>query len=65
MFGIAMLSSGIAALNQFMERDLDRLMRRTAIRPLPEGRVSPYEAFLFGAGLTIIAEIYLAVFVNP
>src|SRR3954447_18980785 len=37
LFGIALLSSGIAALNQFMERDLDRLMRRTAVRPLPEG----------------------------
>jgi protoheme IX farnesyltransferase len=65
LFGIAMLSSGIAALNQFMERDLDRLMRRTAVRPLPEGRLSPAEAFLFGAGLTILAELYLAVLVNP
>jgi protoheme IX farnesyltransferase len=65
LFGIAMLSSGIAALNQFMERDLDRLMRRTAVRPLPEGRLSPAEALLFGAGLTIIAELYLAVLVNP
>jgi protoheme IX farnesyltransferase len=65
LIGIALLSSGIAALNQFMERDLDRLMRRTAVRPLPEGRLSSAEALLFGAGLTIIAELYLAVLVNP
>src|SRR5881397_1002382 len=39
MIGIALLSSGIATLNQFMERDLDALMRRTAGRPLPTGRL--------------------------
>jgi protoheme IX farnesyltransferase len=65
MIGIALLSSGIATLNQFMERDLDGLMRRTATRPLPTGKLSGLEAFLFGLGLTVIAEIYLAVLVNP
>ena len=33
--GIALLSSGIGALNQYIERDLDRRMRRTEMRPLP------------------------------
>jgi protoheme IX farnesyltransferase len=65
MFGIAMLSSGIAALNQLMERDLDGLMHRTSGRPLPTGKLSPSDALLFGAGLTILAEVYLAVLVNP
>jgi protoheme IX farnesyltransferase len=65
MFGIALLSSGIATLNQYMERDLDALMRRTADRPLPSGKLLPWEALLFGAGLTVLAEIYLAVMVNP
>jgi protoheme IX farnesyltransferase len=65
MFAIALLSSGIATLNQYMERDLDRLMRRTQTRPLPAGKLSPMEALLFGAALTLIAEIYLAVAVNP
>jgi protoheme IX farnesyltransferase len=65
MIGIALLSSGIATLNQYMERDLDGLMRRTASRPLPSGKLQPIEAFLFGAVLTIGAEIYLAVMVNP
>src|SRR6195256_6788595 len=65
MVGIALLSSGIATLNQYMERDLDALMRRTANRPLPSGKLLPWEALAFGVGLTALAEIYLAVLVNP
>jgi protoheme IX farnesyltransferase len=65
LFGIALLSSGIATLNQYVERDLDGLMRRTANRPLPTGKLAPWEALAFGAGLTIVAEIYLLVLVNP
>lgn len=65
MLGIALLSSGIATLNQYIERDLDGLMRRTADRPLPSGKLSAWEALLFGVGLTVLAEFYLAVLVNP
>jgi protoheme IX farnesyltransferase len=65
MIGIGLLSSGIATLNQYLERDLDALMRRTADRPLPSGKLSPPEALVFGAGLTVLAEMYLAVLVNP
>jgi protoheme IX farnesyltransferase len=65
MIGIALLSSGIATLNQYMERDLDALMRRTANRPLPSGKLLPWEAMAFGVGLTSLAEVYLAVLVNP
>src|ERR1044071_7664520 len=64
MIGIALLSSGIATLNQFMERDLDGLMRRTADRPLPSRRLFPFEALWFGLALTALAEGYLALFVN-
>lgn len=65
LFGIGLLSSGIATLNQYAERDLDGLMRRTASRPLPAGKLAPWEALAFGAGITIAAEAYLLVFVNP
>jgi protoheme IX farnesyltransferase len=65
LFGIALLSSGIATLNQYAERDLDGLMRRTATRPLPAGKLAPWEALAFGAILTVLAEIYLLVLVNP
>jgi heme o synthase len=65
LLGIGLLSAGIATLNQYVERDLDALMRRTATRPLPAGKLMPWEALAFGAGLTVLAEIYLLVLVNP
>jgi protoheme IX farnesyltransferase len=65
MFGITLLSSGVATINQYMERDLDGLMRRTANRPLPTGKLLPWEALAFGGGLIVLSEIYLAVLVNP
>src|SRR5678815_5389137 len=65
MFGITLLPSGVATINQYMERDLDGLMRRTANRPLPTGKLLPWVALAFGAGLIVLAEVYLAVLVNP
>ncbi|MGH9830130.1 MAG: protoheme IX farnesyltransferase, partial [Blastocatellia bacterium] len=50
--GIGLLSSGISALNQYMERDLDGLMNRTKLRPLPTRKIVSFRAFLFGAGLS-------------
>src|SRR5919112_4848761 len=52
LFGIALLSSGIATINQFMERDLDGRMRRTATRPLPTQKLTPRQALYFGLALT-------------
>ena len=63
--GIALLSSGLATLNQYFERDLDRLMRRTQARPLPTGRLLPAEAAVFGILLSTIATAYLALLINP
>ena len=63
--GITILSSGIGALNQYWERDLDKLMHRTRVRPLPQGWVTPPQALLFGTLLAMLAELYLAWFVNP
>ena len=62
---VALLSSGIGSLNQYMERDLDGRMRRTELRPLPSGKISPVPALLFGIGISVIAEIYLALALNP
>ncbi len=61
---IALLSSGVATLNQFIERRHDALMRRTEGRPLPSGRVAALEALTLGVLLIVVAEIYLAAFVN-
>ncbi|HKP71943.1 MAG TPA: heme o synthase [Pyrinomonadaceae bacterium] len=64
MIGVGLLCSGISALNQWMERDLDGVMRRTARRPLPSGAITPRAAFIFGLSLTVGAEIYLGLLVN-
>ncbi|HWP44684.1 MAG TPA: heme o synthase, partial [Blastocatellia bacterium] len=61
---IALLSSGISTLNQYIERDLDGLMRRTRQRPLPSGKLRPKEALAFGLGLSVLATVYLGVSLN-
>ena len=63
--GIALLASGIACLNQYLERDIDARMRRTQLRPLPSGRLSPQHALYFGIATSVLAEVYLALFLNP
>ncbi len=63
--GITLLAAGIAALNQYLERDVDALMLRTRARPLPAGRLDERSALAFGLTLSLSAEIYLAYFVNP
>lgn len=65
LVGIALLSSGIAALNQYLEREIDGRMRRTMMRPLPAGKLAPASALLFGIAISALAELYLAYFLNP
>jgi heme o synthase len=65
LFGIGLVSSGTAALNEVMEHEVDGRMRRTALRPLPAGRMSLRHATLVGLVATIGGSIYLAVFTNP
>ncbi|MGH9939510.1 MAG: heme o synthase [Blastocatellia bacterium] len=63
--GVALLSSGISALNQYWERDLDALMRRTKLRPLPAGKLAARNALVFGVAVSLMGEAYLAWFINP
>src|SRR5450432_3310719 len=65
LLGIGLVSSGTAALNEVMEHDVDANMRRTALRPLPAGRMSLFHATAVGVLATIGGSIYLAVFTNP
>jgi protoheme IX farnesyltransferase len=64
LIGIGLAASGANALNQFMECDADRLMRRTSRRPLPTGRLSRGEGFAVGATLATLGLLQLALFVN-
>jgi protoheme IX farnesyltransferase len=65
MLGIGLVSSGTAALNEVMEHDIDAHMRRTALRPLPAGRMSMFHATAVGLLATIGGSVYLAIFTNP
>lgn len=62
--GVGLLSSGISALNQCFERDLDGLMLRTRNRPLPAGKLTSLNATMFGWALSLSAIVFLAVSVN-
>jgi protoheme IX farnesyltransferase len=55
----ALLASGIFALNAYLERDTDLLMRRTASRPLPGKRLLPRQALAFGVIVTFAALFLL------
>jgi len=62
--GTALVGGGAGALNQYIERDLDVLMRRTERRPLPAGRLMPSEALLFGSVISLLGILELVVFTN-
>ena len=59
VFGTMLIAAGTAALNHYMERDVDRHMRRTAARPLPSGILQPREALAFGLLLAFGGAAYL------
>ena len=59
--GTALVAGGAAVLNQVYERDTDALMRRTRLRPLPDGRVSPRRRRASsGSALSIAGLLLLA-----
>lgn len=62
--GTMLVAGGTAALNQYAERDMDAVMRRTAARPLPSGQVQPLEVLTFGVGTIFIGTVWLALDVN-
>lgn len=64
LIGTALAAAGTLALNQYMERDVDAKMQRTRQRPLPDGRLQPSEALVFGVTVTLAGLVYLAVAVN-
>jgi protoheme IX farnesyltransferase len=64
LVGTALVASAAGALNQWVERDADGRMRRTARRPLPSGRVSITEALIFAGAIASIGLAQLLSFVN-
>src|SRR3954451_9438104 len=63
--GGALSAGGAGAINHAVDRDVDRMMARTADRPVASGRISPAAATAFGALLGCASFALLALTVNP
>jgi protoheme IX farnesyltransferase len=63
--GGALAAAAANALNCYIDRDIDEVMRRTARRPLPAHIVSPRAALVFGLVLAVLAIAVMAAFTNP
>lgn len=64
MLGTALASGGTLALNQYIERESDACMNRTRHRPLPDGRLRPFEALWFGLLASVTGLAYVLLTVN-
>jgi protoheme IX farnesyltransferase len=64
LVGTALTAAGSSVFNQYIERDIDKKMHRTADRPLPSGRMKPTDALLYGVAISILGVGILLVFVN-
>ena len=62
--GTALAAGGTLALNQYVERDTDAMMDRTRHRPLPDMRMRPAEALVFGVSATAAGLVYLTLATN-
>ena len=62
--GTGLIASGTAALNQWYEREADRKMKRTAMRPLPAGKLTAGRALAFGIALSVAGFVELWLGVN-
>jgi protoheme IX farnesyltransferase len=58
-------AGGAAAVNHYLDRDLDARMARTATRPIPAGRIAPRAALAFGVVLAALSLFELSFAVNP
>ncbi|MBK8171955.1 MAG: protoheme IX farnesyltransferase [Sandaracinaceae bacterium] len=65
VFATAMVVSAANVFNCWIERESDRDMKRTSVRPLPAGRLAPQHALIFGFVLATISVPLLTIGVNP
>ena len=65
LVGGALAAGGANALNMYIDRDIDRLMKRTQGRPLVTGAVTPTSALVFALVLEVVAFVELWLLVNP
>lgn len=65
VIGTSLAAGGAAVLNQWIEREADAKMIRTKDRPIPSGQIIPYNALMFGLGLSIFGSYLLFAGANP
>ena len=61
----ALASMGASALNHYYDRDIDKMMERTAKRPIPAGRLSPNNVLAYGIAVSAISVIIAWFTLNP
>jgi len=64
LFAVALGSGAAGALNMWYEADLDSVMTRTCLRPIPTGKVTKNQALIFGISASIISVVVLFFFSN-
>jgi heme o synthase len=64
LLGTGLVAGGASAFNQVIERDLDALMKRTRLRPLPDQRLQPIEGLLFGSAITLAGLLMIVMSAN-
>jgi protoheme IX farnesyltransferase len=65
LVGGTLAAAGANAINMYVDRDIDRLMKRTRHRPLVTGEISPSAALTFAVALEVAAAVELWLLVNP
>ena len=61
----ALASMGASALNHYYDRDIDKIMERTAKRPIPAGRLSPKSVFVYGLAISAASVVIAWFTLNP
>ena len=64
LVAVALGSGAAGALNMWYESDLDSIMTRTCLRPIPTGKLTRYQALVFGIASSIVSIIVLYIFSN-
>jgi len=64
LIGGMLAAAGSSALNQYIDRELDKNMQRTSKRPLADGRLTPAEGLSYGLGLCLVSYYIMAGYVN-
>ena len=64
LFGGALAAAGSSALNQYIDRELDKNMQRTSKRPLADGRLTAPEGLSYGLALCLVSYYVMAGYVN-